>query len=108
MWGVTASRQAGTGFTTQGARYANEASEKEIRDQDGETKSWVVFDAKQTLELDVFPSGASPGTLPSVGDTVTVNSVTYKFVGGEEVNSNESEQRMTFRLRKWGTNITIT
>jgi len=107
VWGIPGSRQAGTGFETVGSRYSNEASTKEIKDQDGETKTWVVWDKKQKLELDVYPSGGSPGTLPDVGDTVAVNGVNYKFEGGEEVSTNEGEQKMVFRLIKWGSNITI-
>ena len=107
VWGVPTARQAGTGFETTGARFANEGQLKEIKDQDGETKSVVTWDETQTLELEVYPSGGSPGSLPGFGDTVAVNAVNYMFIGGEETSSNESEQRMTFRLKRWPSNITL-
>lgn len=107
IWGVPAARQAGAGFTTTGSRFSPEAETKRIKNADGESKTHVTWDKTEVLELEVFPSGGSPGTLPEIGDTVTVDSEDWLFEGGEEASANESEQKMTFRLRRFPGNITL-
>jgi hypothetical protein len=106
VWGVPSARQYGTGFTTTGAKYSSEGKEKEIQDASGETVTHVIHDKRNTLVLDVYPSGATPGTLPVYGSIATVNSVLYRVLAAEETSSNESEQKMSFTLRKWD-NITL-
>ena len=107
VWGIPAARQAGTGFETVGSKFASEGKIKEMQDEAGETKTVVTWDLIQTLELDVYPTGATPGSLPTFGTTVTVNSITYMYIGGEETSTNEGEQKMTFRLKRWPSNVTI-
>lgn len=101
VWGVPTAYRAGTGFTTTGAKLKSDGEQKLLRDADGITKTIINNDPTQKLSLEVYPSGATPGTLPAKGDIVIVNSVNYMFMDGEQIMSNESEEKMTFELQKW-------
>jgi hypothetical protein len=102
VWGVPTAYQAGTGFTTTGAKFKNDGEgPKILRDADGLTKTVITNDPHQKLSLEVYPSGATPGTLPTKGSIVVVNSVNWMYIDGEQVMSNESEEKMTFELQKW-------
>jgi hypothetical protein len=101
VWGVPSAYRAGTGFTTTGSKLKNDGELKILRDADGVTKTIVNNDPTQKLSLEVYPSGATPGTLPEKGDIVVVNSVNWMFMDGELINSNESEQKITMELQKW-------
>jgi len=108
-WGVPTARQAGTGYTTEGADYGEECELKELKDETGETKTVVTWDNKQTLTLDVYPSGVTPGTCPTSGQIITVGgSTTYMCLTAREANTNTGEQKITMNLKRWGTNVTLT
>lgn len=102
VWGIPSARQAGTGFTTQKASFKEEANIKEILKEDGTTGSVVITDPKQSLSLTVYPSGATPGSCPTVGALVLVSAVTYLCMGATEEDSNDGEQVINMDLKKWG------
>lgn len=102
VWGIPTARNYGTGFTTTGATFKHGAEKKLIKNKDGESTTRVIFDRVSSLDLDVYPSGATPGVLPEIGDVVAVNAVNYKFMDGEEVSTAEGEQKMRFSLERRG------
>lgn len=101
IWGIPTARQAGTGYTTVGATFEEKATFKQLMDDNGLTKTLIWNDPSETLKLDVYPSGATPGTAPTPGETVAVNAVNYSCISAQEVSANDGEQKITMELQKW-------
>jgi hypothetical protein len=106
VWGVPSNLQTGSGYVTTGVTVTNDGDEKEIRDSSGEVKTWVNFNNFETAKIDVYPDSTA-STLPLKGSTVTLGTTPYKCTSAEKVTANDSEVKMTFGLKRWPGNITI-
>lgn len=100
-WGVSTNFRLGTGFTTTGAKQKNSGVFKELMDAEGVTKTLINNNPTQMLDLDVYPSGTTLGTLPAKGDVVLVAGVSYMFMDGEQQQVNEDSYKITMSLQKW-------
>jgi len=115
---------SGTGVGTgivQSVDFGEESDEKAIKGADGATKALIFSDARQTLTVEIIPSGATEAlaraasVLPAVGATVTVTdsqdseiaATTWIFISGSKRRSVDSESVLTFNLRKYASDLAI-
>jgi hypothetical protein len=109
---------SGTGVGTgivQSVDFGEESDEKAIKGADGATKALIFSDPRQTLTVEIIPSGATAtdaknaSILPAVGAIVTVvdtddteiAGTTWLFISGSKRRSVDSESVVTFNLRKY-------
>lgn len=135
-WGLSLTA-TGTGigtFTTQSAGFTADSEVAMLKSPIGATKTEIYFDSKETLTLEVVPTGTTlalakaANVLPAPGAIVTVvdsegsgdleiaagtngNGVgsEYIFVSGSKQASNTDMVKLTFNLRRYtdGTNVAV-
>lgn len=122
---VTGATATGMGtFTVQGADYSIESELKEIKGADGAVKTIIHSNARETLTLDVIPSGATialakaANVMPAIGADVAVTdaddtelvgaagtSNRWHFVSGQKRKTIDGEVRLTFNLVRYETDL---
>lgn len=120
VWGL-ATGATGTGmgtFIAQSADFAVEGELIEIRNIAGEVVGQVHYNPKQTLTMEVIPTGATkaaaksanvlplPGTVITVADTDDTevsgtNAGKYIFLKGSKKKSNTDVTKLTFDLMQY-------
>ncbi len=129
IWGLGSSLTAtGTGvgtFIPQSADFDVEAEEVSVSDYKGETTAVVFFDQKETLKMEVIPSGTTialskaasilpaPGTIITVVDTddtevAGATTTAYMFVRGSKRRSNKDVVKLTFEMKRYIANSVST
>lgn len=137
-WGLSLTA-TGTGigtFTTQSAGFTVDGEVAMLKGPLGSTKSEIHFDTKESLTLEVVPTGTTrqlakdANVLPAPGAIVTVSDTEgalggdleiaagtagngvgseYIFVSGSKQESNTDWVKLTFNLRRYtdGTNVAV-
>ena len=120
VWGLSTGA-TGTGmgtFLPQSSDFAVEGELIEVRNSSGEVIGQVHFNPKQTLSLEVIPTGASKAAaktaniLPLPGAVITVtdaddtemtgvNTGKYIFLKGSKKKSNTDVTKLTFELMQY-------
>ena len=101
VWGVSTTNMSGftaavsSGYTFTGEDLGYEADKVELKDRSGEIKSVYTYNGRTTLSLKCYPSGssASPTSLPTPGETVTVTSSTDSAINGNWLCESSSKAR---------------
>lgn len=126
VWALATGVSA-TGLGTcqvQSADYGVESDLKEIKGIDGDTKCIVFSDPKETMSIEVVPSGAtisaakSASILPAPGADVTITdtddsevagstgtSNRWHFISGTKRKTNDGEVRLTMTLRRYAADL---
>lgn len=128
VWGLShGATGTGIGSTllNQSADFAVEGEKTEVKNASGETVAQAHFNAKQTLTLEVIPTGAnlaaakSANTLPLPGAIVTVadtddaelsgtNGGKYVFIKGTKKKTSTGAAVLTFELEQYvGNDIAV-
>jgi hypothetical protein len=116
LWTTVSGTNIGTGIV-QSVDFGEEADEKVIKGADGATQAIIFSDPRQTMTIEIIPSGATEtlaraaSVLPNVGGSVTVAdagdpeiaSSNWIFISGSKRRSVDSESVLTFNLRKYET-----
>lgn len=122
FWGLgsslTATAASGMGtFLPQSADFDVEADEVSVADYKGDTTAIVFFDQKETLKMEVIPTGSTianakiasilpaPGTIITVVDTddtevAGATTTAYVFIRGSKRRSNKDVCKLTFEMRR--------
>jgi hypothetical protein len=112
VWGIsTTNPSAGAGVLRQTSQtYTEDAEVIEHRDTSGEVVGLTHFNQTKTVELDVYPAGASIAdavaalrTMPNVGETVTLTDTTDTDVAGaytvmSAAKNKSTSDKVSFRL----------
>ena len=112
VWGIsTTNPSAGAGVLRQTSQtYTEDAEMIEHRDTSGEVVGLTHFNQTKTVELDVYPAGASIAdavaalrTMPNVGETVTLTDSTDTDVAGaytvmSAAKNKSTSDKVSFRL----------
>jgi hypothetical protein len=112
VWGITTTNpSAGAGVLRQTSQtYTEDAEVIEHRDTNGEVVGLTHFNQTKTVELDVYPAGASIAdavaalrTMPNVGETVTLTDTTDTDVAGaytvmSAAKNKSTSDKVSFRL----------
>ena len=107
--GLTFTGSAGD-YTVTGEDFGKEATEATMKDREGTTKTAYYYDGKKTLNLSVYPSGASADATatPSVGQAVTVVAASDSDIAGtwicsavSKTRSNEGHTEFSLTLQAW-------
>ena len=101
VWGVSTTNMSGftaavsNGYTFTGEDLGHEADKVELKDRSGEITSVYTYNGRTTLSLKCYPSGssASPTSLPTPGETVTVTSSTDSTINGNWLCESSSKAR---------------
>lgn len=109
----------------QSTTYNREADEQEIRDADGEVVNLTIYNARDVIDIEVIPIGATLAAAkannvsPTYGELVTVtdessgghgqvpgaNGGNYICVGASQTSTNTGEVRISMSLRAYSTDI---
>lgn len=117
VWGLSTASSAtfGAGALVQSANFGVESENVQIRNAAGDTKSWIFYDHKQTLTVEVIPSAATISSakgeniLPLPGALVTITDADdteltgthtgkYIFISGTKNKTNTGVVTLTFNL----------
>lgn len=120
VWGLaTGATATGMGtFLAQSADFSVEGEMVEVRNAVGQVVGQVHFNPKQTLTMEVIPTGTTiadakaanilpiPGTVVTVSDTVDTevagtNSGKYIFLKGSKKKSNTDVTKLTFEMMQY-------
>ena len=130
VWGTN----IGVGYTTggigtadnlpQSSSFTKDGDEAEIRDAEGEVQTFVCYNKRETLDIEVVPVGllaASAGlnnVCPAKGELVTISdlsgttnhteliSTSWICINASQSASNTSEVRISMSLRKYAVALT--
>ena len=112
----------------QTATFTRDGDEQEIRDNDGEVITFVTYNLRETLDIEVIPVGDSAanaaanniapakGTLVTITDTssgdntriaggTSGNEKKYICISSTQTNSNTSEVRISMSLRRYAADV---
>ena len=112
VWGITTTNpSAGAGVLRQTSQtYTEDAEVIEHRDTNGEVVGLTHFNQTKTVELDVYPAGASIAdavaalrAMPNVGETVTLTDSTDTDIAGaytvmSAAKNKSTSDKVSFRL----------
>jgi hypothetical protein len=117
--GVAYTGHAATANMPQTATFTQDGDEQEIRDATGEVQTFVYYNNRETLDIEVIPVGTSLANAktanisPAKGDLVTITdpdsahtelpSTYWICISSTQTNSNTAEVRISMSLRKYGT-----
>lgn len=117
--GVAYTGHAATANMPQTATFTQDGDEQEIRDYQGEVQTFVYYNNRETLDIEVIPVGDSLANAkaanisPAKGELVTITdpdsehtelpSLYWICISSTQTNSNTSEVRISMSLRKYGT-----
>jgi len=108
----------------QSSSFTKDGDEAEIRDAEGEVQTFVCYNKRQTLDIEVVPVGllaASAGAnnvCPAKGELVTISdlsgttnhteliSTSWICINASQSASNTSEVRISMSLRKYAVALT--
>jgi hypothetical protein len=108
----------------QSSSFTKDGDEAEIRDSEGEVQTFVCYNKRETLDIEVVPVGllaASAGlnnVCPAKGELVTISdlsgttnhteliSTSWICINASQSASNTSEVRISMSLRKYAVALT--
>ena len=108
----------------QSSSFTKDGDEAEIRDAEGEVQTFVCYNKRETLDIEVVPVGllaASAGlnnVCPAKGELVTISdlsgttnhteliSTSWICINASQSASNTSEARISMSLRKYAVALT--
>ena len=108
----------------QSSSFTKDGDEAEIRDAEGEVQTFVCYNKRETLDIEVVPVGllaASAGSnnvCPAKGELVTISdlsgttnhteliSTSWICINASQSASNTSEVRISMSLRKYAVALT--
>jgi hypothetical protein len=108
----------------QSSSFTKDGDEAEIRDAEGEVQTFVCYNKRETLDIEVVPVGplaASAGAnnvCPAKGELVTISdlsgttnhtelaSTSWICINASQAASNTSEVRISMSLRKYAVALT--
>ena len=108
----------------QSSSFTKDGDEAEIRDAEGEVQTFVCYNKRETLDIEVVPVGllaASAGlnnVCPAKGELVTISdlsgttnhtelvSTSWICINASQAASNTSEVRISMSLRKYAVALT--
>jgi len=90
-----------TGYYVGTVEITPEGEVRKVKDEDGATATVLIIDKGKRLRMSdlVVKSGSDPTTI-AIGDTITVNSVNYRFVSGNAVKTKGQEMIWNMELEK--------
>lgn len=123
--GVAYTDMTKTENLNQSTTYTREADEQEIRDADGEVVNLTIYNARNTIDIEVIPIGATlvaakaNNVSPAYGEQVVItdessgghtqvpgaHSGYYICVGATQTSTNTGEVRISMSLRAYSTDI---
>ena len=121
--GITYGANNNTGFTlAQSATFTKDGDEQEIRDSSGEVQTFVTYNKRETLDIEVIPVGetlalaADHNISPAKGDIVVITDTSgnnshdelaqsYICISSTQTNSNTAEVRISMSLRAYAAGI---
>lgn len=106
----------------QSATFTKDGDEQEIRDWNGEVQTFVTYNKRETLDLEVIPIGttladaAGNNVCPAKGEIVTITDTSgngshselaqsYICISATQTNSNTGEVRISMSLRAYAAGI---
>ena len=124
--GVAYTDMTKTENLNQSTSYTREADEQEIRDADGEVVNLTIYNARNTIDIEVIPIGDTLATAkannvsPTYGELVYItdessgghsqvpgaatHTTKYICVGATQTSTNTSEVRISMSLRQYVAN----
>ena len=132
VWGSSIGVEYATGTIVpddnlaQSASFTKDGDEAEIRDGLGEVQTFVTYNKRQTLDIEVIPIGTTlafaggNNVCPAKGEVVTITdtsgtgnhgelaSTSWICINASQSASNISEVRISMSLRKYAVDIVST
>ncbi len=96
VWGIAETSTAGN---ITDVSIEDTAQTENCETQEGAVDGVVIFDVETVLQLTIVASAA--GTAPSIGDTLTVGSVTGVVLTVGESKSHKGKKKFTVRANSW-------
>jgi hypothetical protein len=132
VWGSQVGVQYTTGTIVpadnlaQSASFTKDGDEAEIRDAEGEVQTFVCYNKRETLDIEVIPVGTTAANAgannvcPTKGEIVTITDLTsgsegnhselastsWICINASQSASNTSEVRISMSLRKYAVALT--